>query len=51
MEKMVETKCVNGKCVGCGSCCTELLPMTLKEVEIIAIGLNVDIGILFNGVL
>ena len=35
MEKMVETKCVNGKCVGCGSCCTELLPMTLKEVETI----------------
>lgn len=25
--------------------------MTLKEIEIIAIGLNVDIGILFNGVL
>ena len=35
MEKMVETKCVNGKCVGCGSCCTELLPLTLKEVETI----------------
>lgn len=25
--------------------------MTLKEIEVIAIGLNVDIGILFNGVL
>lgn len=25
--------------------------MTLKEIEIIAIGLNVDIGILFNGIL
>lgn len=25
--------------------------MTLKEIEIIAIGLNVDIGIVFNGVL
>ena len=35
MEKMFETNCVNGKCVGCGSCCTELLPMTLKEVETI----------------
>lgn len=35
MEKMFETNCVNGKCVGCGNCCTELLPMTLKEVETI----------------
>ena len=34
-SKMFETKCVNGKCVGCGNCCTELLPLTLKEVETI----------------
>lgn len=35
MGKMFETNCVNGKCVGCGNCCTELLPLTLKEVETI----------------
>lgn len=25
----------NGKCTGCGSCCTNFLPMTEKEVSII----------------
>lgn len=34
-SKMFSTNCVNGKCVGCGNCCTELLPLTLKEVETI----------------
>lgn len=25
----------NGKCTGCGSCCTNFLPMTEKEVSVI----------------
>lgn len=27
----------NGKCTGCGNCCSNLLPMTEKEIEVIRI--------------
>lgn len=30
-----QNKCVNGKCSGCGDCCTDMLPLTDKELAAI----------------
>lgn len=35
MEHGVYDMTDNGKCTGCGNCCSNLLPMTDKEIEII----------------
>lgn len=35
MEHGVCNMTDNGKCTGCGNCCSNLLPMTDKEIEII----------------
>lgn len=35
MEHGVYDMTDNGKCIGCGNCCSNLLPMTEKEIEII----------------
>lgn len=35
MEHGVYNKTDNGRCTGCGSCCSNLLPMTDKEIRII----------------
>ena len=35
MEKGVYDFCVDGKCSGCGQCCTALLPISDKELRII----------------
>lgn len=33
MEDGTYNFCKNGKCIGCGSCCTNALPMTKQEVD------------------
>lgn len=35
MEHGVYNMTCNGKCTGCGNCCSNLLPMTDKEIEVI----------------
>lgn len=35
MEHGVYDMTDNGKCTGCGECCSNLLPMTDKEIEVI----------------
>lgn len=35
MEHGVYNMTDNGKCTGCGNCCSNLLPMTDKEIEVI----------------
>ena len=32
-QKRVKNKCCNGACSGCGECCTDLLPLTVTELE------------------
>ena len=32
-EQGIYNYCVNGECIGCGECCSNLLPMTDKEVK------------------
>lgn len=33
LEARYLNKCIGGKCSGCGDCCTDLLPLTQKEVD------------------
>lgn len=33
MEKGVTNFCVDGKCSGCGQCCSALLPVSRKEIK------------------
>lgn len=35
MEQGVYNFADNGKCVGCGNCCSNILPMTDKEIKVI----------------
>lgn len=35
MEHGVYNMTENGKCTGCGNCCSNILPMTDKEIEVI----------------
>ena len=35
MEHGVYDMTENGKCTGCGNCCSNILPMTDKEIEVI----------------
>lgn len=35
MEEGVYNFCKDGKCIGCGSCCSALLPLSDKEIRII----------------
>lgn len=35
MESGVYNFCQNGKCIGCGECCSALLPVSEKEIRII----------------
>ena len=32
-EPRIQCYCVDGKCVGCGECCSDFLPVTEKEVK------------------
>ena len=32
-EERYKNSCVNGKCSGCGECCTDLLPLTDAELK------------------
>lgn len=33
MEKGVYNFCKDGKCIGCGSCCSNYLPLSAKEIK------------------
>lgn len=33
MEKGVYNFCKDGKCIGCGKCCSSLLPLSKKEIK------------------
>lgn len=35
MENGVFNFCIDGKCIGCGKCCSDLLPLSSKEIKII----------------
>ena len=35
MEVKVNNRCINGKCSGCGECCTDFLPLTKHEIKVI----------------
>lgn len=35
MEEGVHSRCVDGKCIGCGECCGSLLPLSEREVQAI----------------
>ena len=32
-EPRIQCHCVDGRCVGCGECCSDFLPVTEKEVK------------------
>ena len=33
VRSMYHCNCVDGKCIGCGECCSDILPVTSREIK------------------